>query len=180
MNLPFETASFDAVVCQSGAMFFPEKVGAFAEARRVLRPGGVFLFSVWDRLEENEFAHEIMTRLASLFPDDPPSFMYRIPHGYFDRATIERDLRDAGFTDGIAFETVAARSRAPSPALAAVAYCQGTPMRHEIEAHGAPGLAAVTRAAEDALARRFGDGSNGPLDAKIQAHIITAHREAPR
>ncbi|MGB8856690.1 MAG: class I SAM-dependent methyltransferase, partial [Burkholderiales bacterium] len=56
MQLPFEDAAFDAVVCQFGAMFFPEKSKAYSEARRVLRPDGVFLFNVWDRIEENEFA----------------------------------------------------------------------------------------------------------------------------
>ncbi|HEX7952510.1 MAG TPA: class I SAM-dependent methyltransferase, partial [Burkholderiales bacterium] len=56
MQLPFEDASFDAVVCQFGVMFFPDKPKAFAEARRVLRPGGLFLFNVWDSIAENEFA----------------------------------------------------------------------------------------------------------------------------
>ena len=55
MQLPFPDGSFDAVVCQFGVMFFPDKPKALSEARRVLKPGGVFLFNVWDRIEENEF-----------------------------------------------------------------------------------------------------------------------------
>src|SRR3954464_9469223 len=82
MQLPFEDAAFDAVVCQFGAMFFPEKTKAFSEVRRVLRPGGVFVFNVWDHIEENEFAATIMIALASVFPNDPPRFMARTPHGY--------------------------------------------------------------------------------------------------
>src|SRR6266404_4632332 len=40
MQLPFTDGAFDAVVCQFGVMFFPDKPKAFAEARRVLKPGG--------------------------------------------------------------------------------------------------------------------------------------------
>ena len=61
-NLPFDDASFDIVVCQFGAMFFPDKPAAFAQARRVLRPGGALLFNVWDRIEENEFADTVTAR----------------------------------------------------------------------------------------------------------------------
>jgi len=74
-RLPFDDASFDVVVCQFGAMFFPDKPRAFAEARRVLRRGGVLLFNVWDRVEENEFADTVTAALAGLFPSDPPRFM---------------------------------------------------------------------------------------------------------
>ncbi len=92
MRLPFPDGTFDAAVCQFGVMFFPEKSKAFSEARRVLKPGGVFVFNVWDRIEENEFADTVTTALAALFPEDPPRFMARTPHGYHDRPTIERDL----------------------------------------------------------------------------------------
>src|SRR5882672_4757370 len=96
MQLPFEDASFDAVACQFGVMFFPDKAKAFAEARRVLRPGGVFIFSVWDRIEENEFADTVTSALESVFPQDPPRFMARTPHGYHDRSHIARDLANGG------------------------------------------------------------------------------------
>src|SRR5437899_46124 len=90
MQLPFEDSVFDAVVCQFGVMFFPGKSKAFSEARRVLRSGGVFMFNVWDRIEENEFAHTVTKALESLFPKDPPRFLARTPHGYYDLANIER------------------------------------------------------------------------------------------
>ena len=98
MQLPFADGTFDAVACQFGVMFFPDKAQAFAEARRVLRPGGIFIFNVWDRIEDNEFADVVTTALASLFPGDPPRFLARTPHGYCDRATIARDLAEGGFT----------------------------------------------------------------------------------
>ena len=81
---PSATAAFDAVACQFGAMFFPDKVAAYREARRVLQPGGRFLFNVWDRIEDNELAEIVTEAVASLFPEDPPLFLARTPHGYHD------------------------------------------------------------------------------------------------
>lgn len=170
MHLPFQDDTFDAVLCQFGVMFFPEKAKAFSEARRVLRSGGLFIFSVWDRIDENEFADTVTTALESLFPVDPPRFMARIPHGYHDRPTIERDLANGGFMTVPQITTVAARSRAKSPQVPAIAYCQGTPLRNEIEAHDASRLGEATDIAAEAVARRFGPG---PVDGKIQAHIVT-------
>jgi SAM-dependent methyltransferase len=170
MSLPFESAAFDAVVCQFGVMFFPDKSAGFAEARRVLRPGGRFLFSVWDRIEDNEIAAVVGAAVAAAFPDDPPGFMARTPHGYHDTERIRDELRGVGFTD-IGIETVTLRSRAPSPTDPAIGFCQGTPMRLEIEARDASRLGEVTDLAAEAIARHFGDG---PIDGKIQAHVVTA------
>ena len=171
MQLPFADASFDAVVCQFGAMFFPDKSAAFAEVRRVLRPQGVFLFNVWDRIAENEFADAVTTALAVVFPEDPPQFLARTPHGYHDRKMIERDVAQAGFGTPAQFHTVAARSRAASSRIPAIAYCQGTPLRNEIEKRDASRLEEATEAAAAAIASRFGMGA---VDSKIQAHIVVA------
>ena len=173
MQLPFPDAAFDAVVCQFGVMFFPDKPKAFAEARRVLKPGGVFIFDVWDRIAENEFPDIVTTALESIFPDDPPRFMVRTPHGHHDIATIERDLAGGGFTAKPRIETVAARSRAPSAQSVAIAFCQGTPLRSEIEARDAARLGEATEVAAQAIARSFGSGA---VEGKIQAHIITVER----
>lgn len=170
MKLPFKDATFDAVVCQFGVMFFPDKSKAFAEARRVLRPGGVFIFNAWDRIEENEFADTVTTALETLFPKDPPRFMSRTPHGYHDHPTIERDLASGGFIASPRIDTVAARSRAASSRIPAIAYCQGTPLRNEIETRGAARLGEATDIAAEAIAKRFGRGA---VDGKIQAHIVT-------
>jgi SAM-dependent methyltransferase len=170
MQLPFGDGTFDAVVCQFGVMFFPEKSRAFSEARRVLRPGGVFIFNVWDRIAENEFADTVTTALESLFPEDPPRFMARTPHGYHDHRTVERDLANGGFVASPRIDTVAARSRATSSRVPAIAYCQGTPLRNEIEARDAARLGEATDIAAEAIARRFGRGA---VEGKIQAHIVT-------
>ena len=170
MQLPFGDRAFEAVVCQFGVMFFPDKAKAFAETRRVLAPGGVFIFNVWDRIEENEFADAVTGALESVFPHDPPRFMARTPHGYHDRRAIERDLAGGGFKQPPRIDTVTARSRAAAPRVAAMAYCQGTPLRNEIEARDAARLGEATDAAERAIAERFG---NGAVDGKIQAHVVT-------
>jgi SAM-dependent methyltransferase len=173
MQLPFGDGTFDAVVCQFGVMFFPDKAKAFSEARRVLSPGGVFIFNVWDQIEENEFADTVTAALESLFPEDPPRFMARTPHGYHNRSTIERDLKSGGFAASTDISTVAARSRASSPRIPAIAYCQGTPLRNEIEARDASRLGEATDIAAQAIARRFGSGT---VDGKIQAHVVTIEK----
>lgn len=170
MALPFANAAFDVVCCQFGAMFFPDRTTAYREARRVLKPGGRFLFNVWDRIEENVFANDVTEALATLFPDDPPRFLARTPHGYHDKDLILRELQAAGFS-GIAIETRAEQSRAASPRLPAVAFCQGTVLRSEIEARDAGGLQAATDRAASAIADRHGSGE---VAAKIQAHVIAA------
>jgi len=169
--LPFADRSFDAVTCQFGAMFFPDKVPAYREARRVLRPGGRFVFNVWDAIPRNEFADTVTQALTEMFPDDPPLFMARTPHGYHDPAAIRAQLSEAGFA-AIDIDTLEERSRAASARDVAIAYCQGTPLRNEIEARRSGGLEEATAAASAELARRFG---NGPVDGRISAHVIIAY-----
>jgi len=170
LSLPFENTSFDAVVCQFGVMFFPDKPAGFAEARRVLKPGGRFLLNVWDRIEENEIPMAVSAAVAALFPHDPPGFLARTPHGYHDTERIRHELRRAGFRH-VEIETVTLRSRAASPADPAIGFCKGTPLRHEIEARDASRLDEVTDLVARAIAQRFG---HGPIDGKLQAHVVTA------
>jgi SAM-dependent methyltransferase len=170
MKLPFEDATFDAVVCQFGVMFFPDKAKAYSEARRILKPGGTFLFNVWDRIEQNEFADTVTTALRTFFPSNPPRFLARTPHGYYDKNIIERDLATGGFTASPEIMTVTARSRAQSFKIPAIAYCQGTPLRNEIEARDASRLGDATDAAAEAIGERFGRGA---VDGKIQAHVVS-------
>jgi ubiquinone/menaquinone biosynthesis C-methylase UbiE len=170
MALPFEDATFDLVCCQFGAMFFPDRISGYREAKRVLKPGGHFLFNVWDRIEENVFADDVTNALAKIFPDDPPRFLARTPHGYHDTALIRSQLEAAGFSR-VLIETRPEQSRAASARVPAVAYCQGTLLRNEIEARGAGKLDWATDTVASALAARHG---NGAVAAKIQAHVVVA------
>jgi SAM-dependent methyltransferase len=173
-QLPFEDGAFDLVVCQFGVMFFPDKARAFSEARRVLGLGGHYLFNVWDRLEESDFEDEVTRALATVFPDDPPRFMARVPHGYHDRGTIAEDLRRGGWREAASFSTVGAISRAESARTAALAICQGTPLRNEIEARDASRLGEATDVAAAALTRRFGSGA---IEGRIRALVVSIARE---
>jgi len=172
LNLPFEDALFDAVVCQFGVMFYPDRAASYAEACRVLKPGGSLIFNVWDRIETNEFADVVTAAAAEIFPDDPPQFLPRTPHGYYDEALIREELQAAGFAE-VEYESLDATSSAPSPRHPAVAYCQGTPLRNEIEERNADLLDQVTDRATEAIAERFGSGQ---VSARIRGHIITATR----
>ncbi len=170
LDLPFADASFDVVCCQFGAMFFPDRVAGYAEARRVLRPGGRFVFNVWDRIEDNAFANEVTNAVATVFPHDPPRFLARTPHGYHDVVQIREDLGRAGFSH-ITIETHEKLSRAVSAHAAATAYCHGTPLRNEIEARDASLLQRATDAATQTIASRYGQGT---VEGKIQAHVVVA------
>lgn len=174
LALPFDDASFDAVACQFGVMFFPDKVRGFAEARRMLAPGGRFWFNVWGKVEESEFDAVVDETVASLFPHDPPHFMARLPHGYHDAPVIRRDLASAGF-GAVTLETKTLTARASSAHDVAVAICQGTPLRSEIEKRDPQRLAEATARAEAALVARFG---SGPVEGRMVAHVVSAARDA--
>ncbi|MEY2561140.1 MAG: hypothetical protein QOG51_1555, partial [Verrucomicrobiota bacterium] len=125
-NLPFGDRTFDAVVCQFGIMFVPDKALAAREARRVLKPGGLFLFSVWDALEHNavgRIAHETIT---SYFEKDPPTF-YEVPFGYHDQDEIKRMLESAGFRE-VRIEVVAKMAEASRAQDVATGLVQGNPV----------------------------------------------------
>ena len=168
--LPFDAQEFDCVVCQFGAMFFPDKLRAFAETRRVLAAGGLFLFNVWDALEANDFSAVATQATNRLFPDDPPTFFARLPHGYHDADLIRRTLTEAGFAN-LEIETVEKRGRAPSPRAAAIGICQGTPLRNEIEARDPKRLDEVTDGVAAALAAKFGSGA---IEGRLRALVISA------
>lgn len=170
LALPFADGAFDIVVCQFGIMFFSDRVAGYREARRVLAPGGRVVFAVWDSLEYNPLPRVVVEAATARYPDKPPRFLARTPHGHSDVGVIRRELAAAGF-QSIAAETVTLASRAPSAVHAATGLCQGTPMRGEIEAAEPAGLAATTDAAAAALRRAYGIGA---IEAPMQAIIVTA------
>ena len=169
-SLPFDAGTFDVVVCGFGVMFMPDKLSAFREARRVLRPEGRFVFTVWDRIETNPLMHVADQTVAALFPEDPPHFLARTPCGYSDQTRIVRDLRDAGF-DSIEVDEVQREASVSSAQEPAMGFCQGTPLRGEIEARDPAGLGPATEAVAAALRQRYGEG---PFTAPMQALVVTA------
>lgn len=169
-SLPFPDGAFDLVLCQFGVMFFPDRVGAYREARRVLKRGGLFLFNVWDSLAANPASAALAKAVADLFPDDPPSFLGRVPFGYSDVKRIEKDLAAAGFEE-VAIETVAKRSRSADPADVAVGLCKGSPLRSEIEERDATRLDEAVEAAATAMQPFVGEAG---LDAAMSAHVVSA------
>jgi len=169
-DLPFDDERFDLVVCQFGAMFFPDRVRGHSEAHRVLRGGGRYLLAVWDRIERNVLTEVVQQVLAEAFPDDPPLFMREGPFSYHDASRIESDLHAVGF-DTVEIETVEKRSRSRSARDAASALCHGTPMGLEIADRGEGSLERVLDALVEAF-RRF-EGPDG-LDAPMSAHVVTA------
>lgn len=170
LALPFDEHSFDVVVCQFGVMFFPEKIAGYREARRVLKAEGQFFFNVWDRIAENEFADVVTQALAEVFPDDPPQFMARTPHGYHDVDQIRAHLAAAGFT-AVGIDAVSYVARARSALDLATAFCQGTPLRNEIEARDPARLSEATARAAEALRARFGAGA---LEGRTRAYVVCA------
>lgn len=156
LDLPFPDQSFDVVVCQFGVMFFPDKVQGYAEALRVLRPGGTFFFSAWDRIEANPAWWIVSDALNARSGDVPLEFLRRAPYSYFDPDLIRQHLTTAGFGD-VAVATLAGTSKSTADETA-TAICQGTPLRNAIEAHPTMSLEQATLIATSALRAEYGDG----------------------
>jgi SAM-dependent methyltransferase len=168
--LPFGDGEFDLVVCQYGVMFFPDRVGAYREVRRVLKPGGAFLFNAWASLDDNRLAQLVEQSVAGLFPADPPGFLGRTPYGYHDQARIAEDLAAAGFDD-VAIDKLALPSRAASARQPAVGFAHGSPLRMEIEARDASRLEEAADVAAKAVESEFGSGT---IEAVMAANVVLA------
>jgi ubiquinone/menaquinone biosynthesis C-methylase UbiE len=169
--LPFDDDWFDAVVCQFGVMFFPDKPLAFREVHRVLHPGGSFVFSVWDSLAANPLDRIAQDVIARFFTADPPNF-HDVPHSMYDVGAVESLLRDAGFAV-VEAETKAMTARSVSAHHAATGLVTGTPVAHAIHERATASSEAIIAAVATALAA---EGGEAPLTLPMRAHIFTARR----
>ena len=172
LTLPFGDAAFDVLCCQFGVMFFPDRVKAYAEALRVLKPGAPFIFSAWDSLAQNGATNVVWDAVQAHFPENPPQFFNRVPHGYHDADVIRADLAAAGF-GAVTVEWVSRQSRVARARDAAEALMLGTPFRMEMMARDPAGLAALVDVTEAALIARYG---TGPIVAPIRALVVTARQ----
>ena len=168
LDLQFDDGEFDLVVCQFGVMFFPDKPAAFREAGRVLGPDGRLLFSTWAAIDTHGFAAPLVAGIERVFPDDPPTFLAAIPHGYPDLEQVAADLA-AGGLDRVSVETVTLAGRASAAADIATGFCTGTPLRMEIESRG--DLAGSTAAISEEMTNLLG---SGPITAQMTAYVVEA------
>lgn len=169
-DLPYPDAAFDLVTCQFGVMFLPDRPAAYAQARRVLAPEGRLLFNTWDTVAHHRFAEVLVAALDTVLPDDPPSFINRVPHGYTDVEQVVADVR-AGGLDPVTVETIDLVGRAESAADVAIGFCTGTPLRIELAARG------DLRQLADAVAREMTDRlGRGPVTGRMRAHVVEALR----
>jgi len=144
-NLPFGDAEFGAVVSGFGLMFMPDKPKAAREARRVLKPGGLYLFSTWDRIEENTCSRVYAETIESLFPGDD-EMHFRLPWSMSDDGAIRKLMADGGF-GSVTIE----RRRVPvepfNPRDIATGQVRGTPRGLLLEKRGMTMDAAIDRVA---------------------------------
>jgi len=167
-RMPFPPASFEAVVCQYGMMFPPDKPAAVREARRVLGDGGLFVFNIWDDLAGNPYAQAIQQAVFSYFPSDPPSF-FNVPYGYADASFWLNLLGAHGFAD-VRQEVVELPARSAKAAQIAIGLIKGSPLSHEIVARGGP-IDEIVETATAALVRLGGDN---PFRSTMHALVFTA------
>jgi ubiquinone/menaquinone biosynthesis C-methylase UbiE len=167
--LPFDPASFDAVVCQFGLMFVPDKLLALREMRRVLHVGGALLFNTWDAIERNAATAVLQELADKTCPDDPPQFFRDVPHSMHDVDELRALVHDAGFFQ-VRVETISQTAEAESAAHLAAGLVRGNPLRNQLAEREVDTEAFEARVAE-ALAATFGDR---PCRSALSAHVVTA------
>jgi len=165
--LPFDDGSFDAVVCQFGVMFYPDRILGYREAARVLKPGGSFSFNTWDSHAHNALCGFVHRKVVEMFPDDPPAFL-EIPFAYNDLSVIKAELQEAGFAD-VHFSVLRRESRAPSAREVALGFVAGSPLAAQLAEMGVE--KETLEAVEAALIDEYGDG---PVAGPMQSIAVVA------
>jgi ubiquinone/menaquinone biosynthesis C-methylase UbiE len=170
-HLPFADNTFHTVACQFGWMFFPDKLAAMREARRVLTDGGTFLFNVWDRLSENPLPQLSHQTFIGMFPDDPPTF-YHTPFGFYDPQEIIAMLKEAGFRE-VQVEVLKKACVSPSAIEAAKGLVEGNPILGAIQERGTVSVAEAEATLAANIRSTFGDK---PVQTTMQALVFECRR----
>ncbi len=170
-KLPFPDGSFDAVVCQFGLMFFPDKAAGIGEAFRVLRPGGHYLFNVWDAMARNPIQRITHETVATFFPANPPMF-YTVPFSLHDPGPVRALLERAGFGQ-ITWTHLEKTGTSPSAADAATGLIEGNPILGAIMERRPEALGEIKQAVAAAIAAELGDR---PVWSPLRALVFSARR----
>ena len=165
-ELPFKDNSIDLVACCFGYMFVPDKPKAFAEAYRVLRPGGLLLFTTWDRLMENAVSY-VSRSLVEEYLNGPLPGSYNTAVSMSDAANIKQLLDDAGFSK-ISIERVAQFSVCSTAKEAATGLVEGGFVFKEIRQHNPEWIDELKIELERQLSEKFGAA---PMVAPMSAWI---------
>jgi ubiquinone/menaquinone biosynthesis C-methylase UbiE len=168
-QLPFSDNSIDLVVCCFGYMFVPDKPKAFAEVYRVLRPGGLFLFTTWDSLEHNAASYTSRT-IAKQYLEEPLPESYNLATSMSDEAVIRPFLQDAGFSK-ITIEKVKHFSVSPTAKEAAYGLVQAGLIYEEIKKRNPEWIDEIKIKVEKELTEKYGAA---PMVAPMSAVISQA------
>ncbi len=172
IDLAFDDAEFDLMVCQFGVMFFPDKRASFREAARVLKPGGRYVFNVFSEMQKNPYSQIAYGVPARFFPEDPPGF-YKVPFHYGEPDIVREDLKAAGWRD-VKHETIRLKKKIADPEGFARGLVYGNPLIDEIRARGGVDPETVAAAVLDALMETFGpEDMTMPLEATIFTCTVT-------
>lgn len=171
-DLPYEDNSFDLLVTQYGVMFFPDKPAAFREAYRILKPGGTWLFNVWDGLDVNDVARATQDAVTKMIPENTPQFL-QTPFGWSDSSTFVDMGKVAGF-ETPAPTTVALDSVSPSTTDASKGLTLGSPLYAQILEMGVE-AGPIAEEIARLLADRYGDA---PMKARMQANVYEFRKPA--
>jgi len=172
MTLPFPDESFDVLVCQFGVMFLPDKTAAMREARRLLKPGGTFLFNVWDSLAANDLSRVAHETIVAFTAPEPVRFFETTPFGWFDVEAMRGFVEAGGFRD-IKVTPVEFDCVSPSATDAATGLVQGTPISVAVKERDPAQVSKLTEATAQALAREYGEK---PCRGRMRAFVWQATR----
>ena len=168
--LPFADRSFDAVVCQFGVMFFPDKAKILSRGASRAEAGRPLSLQRLGLPSYNPFARIAGEIVERFFPADPPQF-YTVPFSCHQIDPIKEALIAAGFAD--IFNAVSGGAGAPDAAQFARGVVFGNPLIDQVRARGGVDPERIVEALAEEFRREFG-GNPGRMP--IQAIVFSAAR----